>query len=189
MRGESPTAITPEMAEAAIAAEMSPFEIEERSLEQSIGQTLRQDIFAERDNPPFDRVCMDGIAIDSGAALERGIRRFAIRGSQPAGVPPLVLSSPDDAIEVMTGAVLPSGTDCVIPQERLPLAARVNGRAMAYFLPVSVHYDSHGRPAAVPRPTNGPGDFLGLTAAQGFVELPPSTEGFPEGFVANMYRW
>jgi molybdopterin molybdotransferase len=406
MRGESPTAITPEMAEAAIAAEMSPFEIEERSLEQSIGQTLRQDIFAERDNPPFDRVCMDGIAIDSGAALGRGIRRFAIRGSQAAGVPPLVLSSPDDAIEVMTGAVLPGGTDCVIPQEeyepsdgaaclrprvaaapyrnvqrrgedsqpgvamlragvrlgateiavaasaglarlrvsrqprfmiistgdelvepgqpiaehqvrrsnaysliaalrdrafenvgndhipdderllrdrlalhlvsqdvvvlsggvskgrydfvpnvlkelgvrevfyqvaqrpgmpmwfgvkpggaavfglpgnpvstlvcliryiipavasamgrprsppeRLPLAARVNGRAMAYFLPVSVHYDDHGRPAAVPRPTNGPGDFLGLTAAQGFVELPPSTEGFPEGFVANMYRW
>jgi molybdopterin molybdotransferase len=88
MRGESPTAITPEMAEAAIAAEMSPLEIEERSLEQSISQTLRQDIFAERDNPPFDRVCMDGIAIDSGAALERGIRRFAIRGSQAAGGAP-----------------------------------------------------------------------------------------------------
>lgn len=73
------------MADEAIASQLTPFETEERPLEQCIGQTLRQDIFAERDNPPFDRVCMDGIAIDSGA-LERGIRRFAILGTQaPVG--------------------------------------------------------------------------------------------------------
>ena len=394
------------MADEAIASQLPPFEVEERSLEQCIGQTLRQDIFAERDNPPFDRVCMDGIAIDS-SALQRGIRRFAIVGTQAAGVPPSELSSRDSAVEVMTGAVLPRGTDCVIPQEeydeangaaslkpqvaaapyrnvqrrgedsppgvallkagvrlgateiavaasaglarlrvsrqpgfmiistgdelvepghpiaehqvrrsnayslvaalrdrgfervgndhipdnepllhdrlalhlesqdvlvlsggvskgkydfvpkvlkdlgvrevfyqvaqrpgmpmwfgmspagaavfglpgnpvstlvcliryivpavasamgrapsvpeRMPLAAPIKfGRPMTYFLPVSVQYDDRGRPSAVPRPTNGPGDFLGLTAAHGFVELPPSPEGFPEGFVASMYRW
>jgi molybdopterin molybdotransferase len=76
------------------------------------------------------------------------------------------------------------------PPERVPLAASVKfGRAFTYFLPVSVQYDDRGRPSAIPRRTNGPGDFLGLTAADGFVELPPSAEAFPEGFVANLYRW
>jgi molybdopterin biosynthesis enzyme len=62
-------------------------------------------------------------------------------------------------------------------------------RAVAYFLPVSVRYDEHGHAGAVPRPPNGPGDFLALTKADGFVELPPRSESFPEGFVASFYRW
>lgn len=85
-------------------------------LDGCIGQTLRQDIFPERDNPPFDRVCMDGIAIAS-AAFERGVRRFRIESMQPAGVPGLRLSDPENAVEVMTGAMLPAGTDCIIPLE------------------------------------------------------------------------
>jgi molybdopterin molybdotransferase len=74
--------------------------------------------------------------------------------------------------------------------EPLPLAAPVKfHRAVAYFLPVSVRYDEHGHAGAVPRPPNGPGDFLALTKADGFVELPPRAESFPEGFVASFYRW
>jgi molybdopterin molybdotransferase len=73
-------------------------------------------VYAERDNPPFDRVCMDGIAVAS-AAWSGGLRRFAIEATQGAGVPPLQLTQADHAIEVMTGAVLPGGTDCIIPQE------------------------------------------------------------------------
>ena len=63
------------------------------------------------------------------------------------------------------------------------------GRAtFAYFLPVAVQYDAGG-PRAIPRRTNGPGDFLALTKTDGFVELPPSASGYPEGFVADLYRW
>jgi molybdopterin molybdotransferase len=87
-----------------------------KPLDRCIGQTLRQDIFAERDNPPFDRVCMDGIAIAS-ATFERGLRRFRIESMQRAGVPGLSLTNPDNAVEVMTGAMLPAGTDCIIPLE------------------------------------------------------------------------
>jgi molybdopterin molybdotransferase len=85
-------------------------------LERCVGQTLRQDVFPERDNPPFDRVCMDGIAIAS-AAFEQGVRRFRIESMQAAGVPGLRLSDPANAVEVMTGAMLPAGTDCIIPLE------------------------------------------------------------------------
>jgi molybdopterin molybdotransferase len=77
-----------------------------------------------------------------------------------------------------------------VPAEPLPLAAPVKfHRAVAYFLPVSIQHDELGHAGAVPRPPNGPGDFLALTKADGFVELPPRSESFPAGFVASFYRW
>lgn len=78
-------------------------------------------MLAERDNPPFDRVCMDGVAIASGA-VAAGQRRFTVQGTQAAGALPLALGAPDRAIEAMTGAVLPPGADCVIPLEEYELA-------------------------------------------------------------------
>jgi molybdopterin molybdotransferase len=90
-------------------------------LRDSAGRILREDIQAERDNPPFDRVCMDGVAVDS-AAFSAGTRRFRVQGTQAAGAVPLQLASSDAAIEAMTGAVLPLGTDCVIPLEEYDLA-------------------------------------------------------------------
>jgi molybdopterin molybdotransferase len=95
-----------------------------RPLLECIGQTLREDIFAERENPPFDRVCMDGIAIAS-ARFEEGQRRFRIEATQAAGAPALRLADASNAIEVMTGAVVPSGTDCIIPLEEYELASDV----------------------------------------------------------------
>jgi len=91
--------------------------IESRPLAQCVGRILRQEIRAERDNPPFDRVCMDGVAVNS-EALRRGVRRFVIQATQAAGAPPLTLDSGESAIEVMTGAMLPHDTDVVIPLER-----------------------------------------------------------------------
>ncbi len=104
------------MAQDAIEAVLPSLGTEIRPLEGCLGQVLREDIFAERDNPPFDRVCMDGIAIDSGS-LARGNRRFRVQAIQGAGAPPVQLVDADGAVEVMTGAVVPGGTDCIIPQE------------------------------------------------------------------------
>src|SRR5690606_31620540 len=86
------------------------------------GRVLRQQVMAERDNPPFDRVCMDGVAVAS-AAFIAGRRSFSIEGTQAAGALPMRLGADDAAIEVMTGAVLPMGTDCVIPLEEYEVAA------------------------------------------------------------------
>jgi molybdopterin molybdotransferase len=109
------------MAEQAIAARLTPLPAEALPLAQCVGRTLREDIYAERDNPPFDRVCMDGIAIAS-AAFAGGVRRFRIAAMQPAGAPALSLAQPDHAVEVMTGAIMPRGTDCVIPLEEYEVA-------------------------------------------------------------------
>ena len=115
------TLITPRLAEEAIYSRLTCLPIESLPLTQCVGATLRENIYAERDQPPFDRVAMDGMAVDS-EALRRGLKRFRIQGVQAAGAPQLKLGSADDAIEVMTGAILPLGSDCVIPVEQLSVA-------------------------------------------------------------------
>ncbi len=42
---------------------------------------LRENIYGERDQPPFDRVVMDGIAVDA-AAVRSGQRGFDIEAVQ-----------------------------------------------------------------------------------------------------------
>ncbi|HMQ46215.1 MAG TPA: molybdopterin molybdotransferase MoeA [Saprospiraceae bacterium] len=86
--------------------------------EQCLGRILAEPILADRDFPPFDRVTMDGIGI-AFKAYEGGQRRFPIRGIQPAGAAALQLPSADACLEVMTGAVMPSGVDSIIRYEDL----------------------------------------------------------------------
>lgn len=123
-RREPVTPVSVKEAEEAILGRLSVLPAELCPLERCVGQTLRQDVFAERDNPPFDRVCMDGIAIAS-AAFARGLRRFRIESLQRAGVPALTLSDAANAVEVMTGAMVPGGTDSIIPLEEYELEGNV----------------------------------------------------------------
>jgi len=111
------TLITPRLVEEAINSRLTCLPIESLPLTQCIGGTLRENIYAERDQPPFDRVTMDGIAVDS-ESLRRGVRRFRIQGTLPAGSPAIRLPGTEDAIEVMTGAILPLASDCVVPIEQ-----------------------------------------------------------------------
>ena len=85
------------------------------------GQVLSEAISAERDQPPFDRATMDGIAISAGA-IEKDIRQFQIVGIQAAGQAAQNLSSATDCYEVMTGAVMPTGTSAVVPVERIAVS-------------------------------------------------------------------
>jgi molybdopterin molybdotransferase len=67
--------------------------------------------------PPFDRVTMDGYALRS-SALRDGVRSFRVEALQAAGMRAFKLGPADDAcIEVMTGALVPEGADCVVPYE------------------------------------------------------------------------
>lgn len=86
----------------------------------AINKVLAEKIMADRDFPPFDRVSMDGIAISFGA-WQRGSRKFFMEDTQPAGVGQKVLDDTQNCFEVMTGAVLPRGTDTVVPYEDLEI--------------------------------------------------------------------
>ena len=122
----------------AIADAMPLFDPAEVDLAAAVGRILRQDVLAERDQPPFDRVMMDGIAIRF-ASLAEGLREFALQGVQQAGDPVMTLDSGTHCIEIMTGAVMPAGADCVVPVERLQLADGVAVIA-ADYLPEARQY-------------------------------------------------
>ena len=93
---------------------------EEVPLLKSIHRVLAEDIFADRDFPPFDRVTMDGVAIFF-ETLQSGQRVFPVAGLQAAGMPINKLSSYDVCMEVMTGAMLPVGADAVVKYEDLKI--------------------------------------------------------------------
>src|SRR5580704_2502083 len=104
----------PQLAEKLIAEHLTCMPIESLPVGQCAGAVLRENIYAERDHPPFDRVAMDGVALTSSAA-GNGLRRFKLQGTQAAGEPAGVLRATENCIEVMTGAVLPGGCDTVVP--------------------------------------------------------------------------
>jgi molybdopterin molybdotransferase len=89
-------------------------------IEQAAGRVLREAIHADRDFPPFDRVMMDGYAMRSGE-LEK-CRDFLIAGSAAAGQAAQIMPERGECLEVMTGAPLPHGADCVVPLEDVSFA-------------------------------------------------------------------
>lgn len=110
--------LTPAQAETLIEQHLVCLPIESLPLTQSAGAVLRENIYAERDHPPFDRVAMDGIALSSAGITNNG-GRLRVAGVQAAGDAPQTLADADSCIEIMTGAMLPRGCDAVVPVEQV----------------------------------------------------------------------
>lgn len=106
--------------------------------DKALGRVLAETILADRDFPPFDRVAMDGIAIQF-AALADGKTAFTVLGTQRAGEPAQPLPDPLACLEVMTGAMLPGGADTVIRYEDITIT---NGIATIHN-PADVQKEEH----------------------------------------------
>lgn len=96
------------------------FGVEIVSLENAVGRVLAKDISADRPFPPFDRVTMDGISI-AFDSFHNNKRTFEIESIAAAGSPKVTLQNTTKCVEVMTGAVLPEGTDTVVRYEDLEI--------------------------------------------------------------------
>jgi molybdopterin molybdotransferase len=116
---------TVEEAEKIILAELKDYGTETVSFELALGRVLAENIIADRDLPPFNRVTMDGIAI-AYKAIEQGITTFNIKAIQAAGDEPVVINAVDECIEIMTGAALSQTVDTIIRYEDLEI---INGQA------------------------------------------------------------
>lgn len=97
---------------------------EEIAIQCASGRILREEVKADRDFPPFDRVTMDGIAINY-QAYKKGVRKYPVEGIQAAGEQTKKLINSDSCIEVMTGAMLPVGTDTIIRYEDIEIKDQV----------------------------------------------------------------
>lgn len=87
-------------------------------LAEATGRILAEPLVTDRPQPPFDRVAMDGVAVDY-AAFAAGRRRFTVCRTQFAGDAPQPNDGPDYCTEIMTGAALPPGVDTVVPYEAI----------------------------------------------------------------------
>lgn len=111
---------TVEQAEKIVLAQLTDYGTEAVPFEKALGRVLAEDIRADRDLPPFNRVTMDGIAISFKAA-EEGINTFHIKATQAAGDEPIGIEDNDLCIEIMTGASLHPSLDTIIRYEDLEI--------------------------------------------------------------------
>ena len=107
-------------AENIILGHIKSYGTEAVPFENAMGRVLAEEIRADRDLPPCNRVTMDGIAIRF-AAFASGITAFNIIGTMPAGVTPLDITKPNECVEIMTGAVLPDTTDTIVRYEDIEI--------------------------------------------------------------------
>lgn len=127
--------ISVEEATSIILGEVEDFGTEEVSFDMALGRIVKETIKADREMPPFNRVSMDGIALKT-SVFETGQRNFKIEGVQAAGSPQLSLMNQEQCLEAMTGAMLPLGTDAVIPYELISIkddVATVNTEDVKFF--------------------------------------------------------
>ncbi|MDB5146318.1 MAG: molybdopterin molybdenumtransferase MoeA [Mucilaginibacter sp.] len=113
---------TVEEAEKLVLAQTRDYGTQSLPFEQALGYVLAENLEADRDLPPFNRVTMDGIAVKH-AAIENGIHTFRIKATQAAGDEPVEINEPDECIEIMTGAVLPASVDTVVRYEDIDISA------------------------------------------------------------------
>ncbi len=112
--------ISVELAEKLVLAEASDYGTETVSFDKAVGRVLAEPIKADRDLPPFNRVMMDGIAVNY-SAIEQGIESFKIKATQAAGDEPVEIENLHECIEIMTGAAMPANVDTIIPYESIAI--------------------------------------------------------------------
>lgn len=115
--------ITVEEAERLILENTIAIPTEKVSIDAALGKILAENFCADRDFPPFNRVTMDGIAIQF-AQLKAGQNTFEIEATAAAGNPQKTLQNAQNCMEVMTGAMIPLNTDTVIRYEDIEIKNR-----------------------------------------------------------------
>ncbi|MBT0608122.1 molybdopterin molybdotransferase MoeA [Aequorivita echinoideorum] len=96
------------------------FGVEKIPLLESVGRVLDENITADRDFPPFDRVTKDGIALNSDILISKK-KTINIEAIFAAGSQEGILKNKNNCVEIMTGAMLPKNTDTVIMYEDISI--------------------------------------------------------------------
>ena len=103
-----------------ILAVIEPLDPITLPLADSHGCVLAEDVVAQWPLPSFDNSSMDGYAViasDVSSASEASPVTLTVIDDVPAGSRADVALRPGCAVRIMTGAPIPSGTDCIVPVE------------------------------------------------------------------------
>ncbi len=119
LEGYDPQALRADTALAFLQALVSPVrDCETVPLREALGRVLAYDLISPIDVPAHDNSAMDGYAFD-GALLENRSASLRLRvvATALAGSAWHGQLGPEDCVRIMTGAVMPTGLDTVVPQE------------------------------------------------------------------------
>ncbi|MEM7228462.1 MAG: molybdopterin molybdotransferase MoeA [Planctomycetota bacterium] len=98
-----------------ISAPDSMLRVESRSLADADGHLLAENVFADRDLPPFNRAQMDGYAIRHADLTTD--HPIPVIGHIAAGEPPMIDAPVGTCVSIATGAAVPNGLDTVVQHE------------------------------------------------------------------------
>jgi molybdenum cofactor synthesis domain-containing protein len=110
--------ITPQHARGLILNGLAATASETMPLADATGLVLADDIVAPGMLPAFDHAAMDGFALRS-ADTAPAPAHLTVVATLPAGADGRIPVGPGEAVRIMTGAMLPPGTDAVIPFEQV----------------------------------------------------------------------
>jgi molybdopterin molybdotransferase len=98
------------------------------ALEEALGFAITSDVLARRTQPPWDNSAMDGYAVRGADLSADGSVTLTEIGAAFAGKAFDGAVGPGQCVRVMTGAVMPKGTDTVVIQE----AAKAEGKRVTF---------------------------------------------------------
>jgi molybdopterin molybdotransferase len=136
MRGESPSivlgyehaaAVVGREAKRALADFSTKRTVERVALGEAAGRVLAEAVVADREQPPFARATRDGFACRATELQAGGLRIVGqLKAGQAWTLGPI---RPGEAVEIMTGAPVPAGADCVVMVEHVAAQNGVVGLA------------------------------------------------------------
>jgi molybdopterin molybdotransferase len=86
---------------------------------EALGRVLAEDIVSPIDVPSHTNSAMDGYAVRAADLPDDGVREFPVPGTSWAGRPWLMPIEPGQAVQIMTGGMMPVGADTVVMQEHV----------------------------------------------------------------------
>lgn len=153
----------------ALTAALPPGAIESIALPAALGRTLAAKISADRDFPPYRRAMMDGIAFRSADLPATG--PLLLAGLHAAGDPPPSPLPAGQALEIMTGAMVPDDCDTVVPYEDLEAGRPRPGFLAGQFIHPTGSDAAAGDLLVAAGRVIGPVE-IAIAASVGLTELP-----------------
>jgi molybdopterin molybdotransferase len=118
LQGYDPQALSADGVNAFLSELVEPVhESEEVGIFEALGRVLAQDLVSPISVPPHDNSAMDGYAFDSSQLSLEAPLTLELAGTALAGKAWQGQVAAGQCVKIMTGAIMPAGTDTVVPQE------------------------------------------------------------------------
>jgi molybdopterin molybdotransferase len=124
LQGYDPQALSADAVNGFLAGLVDPVgETEQVGIFDALDRVLARDIVSPVSVPPHDNSAMDGYAFDGAQLKPNELLSLEVVGTALAGKAWQGSVGPGQCVKIMTGAIMPAGSDTVVPQEFIQLGS------------------------------------------------------------------